>query len=189
MKKNWLNNLIVVAISLAVLTVPVWGSSVITAVQSEYTWINLTNFITTALPQTGTRGKLAYDSTANVPVFENATIWQRLLTSAGHLEFTQATGPTISGCATSFNTGSTDNAGSFTVSSATLGCIITPNAAWTNSPFCILTNTTDASNHTNTITHTDVATGITTQTPAGAVTGAYSVGSMIAYHCMGRYVS
>lgn len=146
MKAKLLIFAMVCFLSVGLYSIPVIGGSFEDLIQSTYIYINLKNYVTSALPTAASRGRIAYDSTVDQAVVDDTSAWGRLLSSTKHLETTQTTAPTLEGCAgtATMNTGSTDANWSFTTS-ATTRCAVKFAIAYTNRPFCTVTqNSVDA---------------------------------------------
>lgn len=105
---------------------------------------NLKNIPTASLESTQLKGRLAFDSTLNVPTSDDGSGWRPMMTrylsrTASHIEVTNASAPTLTSCTGgTVATGSTDTAGSVTGITGT-SCIVNFNNFYNNSPFGVVT--------------------------------------------------
>lgn len=111
----------------------------------------------------------------------NQTSVAMRLTTGEHIQFHQATGPTVGSgagdCGTSPAIVGTDNAGRVTVGSIANGgfCTVTFNNSWTNAPICIVNDET-----TNiTARATNIAVG------SFRITGVIVAGDKLDFYCVG----
>lgn len=128
------------------------ASQIAQGLQSEYMFVNLTNWTTSGLPANATKGKVGYNSTLNQITFEDGTSWYSVFDNRNHLQFKQLTAPGLgciglaSGVSTcgqnigTLNANSTDTHGSIVMGVAQP--VISFAAAFTNTPDCRFYNKT-----------------------------------------------
>lgn len=172
-----------IALLLGLFTIPVWGGAFEDTIQSTYVYVNLKNYVTTALPTVGTRGRVTYDSTVDQVAVDNGTYWYRLLSSGRHQDLSQPTIPTLVTGSGTVDTGSNDHAGRVTMSGSWTGVVIAFSTAYANIPFCMASHATNMS----TAPGLASAPNVTAETLTGFTVTGLPANAVFKYHCSGYY--